>query len=507
MTLPRLALVLSVISSSIARAQDEPQPVQPEMAAMIDARNLAMAVIIYTDANGGMPANIGELADGKYLPDSGSASEDGSTWLREGVPYEYLGLGAISSSEVPDWGDMAIAFRSLDHAFAVEPHPENPDGAVVPVAFLDGHVEMVSLIEARWLIEDARRTFAALRDGGTMPIHRQLEQDAGLLARAMIAYAAQNNGVAPKDWADTFEFLPDDPRPEVTTDRERLRVYLSPKARGNIALPEFEDTQEGRTERDQWINARSMWRSDALGVNLWRVPNPIFTVMLHARPDAWVEAPDRRKRQHVRRLAFATSDGRADTAESEPLQAKVREARDLFEAIRDEASLPPLDDAMHDLRVLSNAIAAYARDNEGLLPPDLGEIMPYVDGLWGIHEREPARIFLIRGDESAGRAAEIPHADWIRANCSYVYLGNAKTRLRDLRGTDATMLLHAPTDRPFESRALGEVLRRVPIIGPPLGASGGPGNHFANAPFAFPPEFVVEQAEASRSAINDAAGG
>lgn len=507
MLLSRIVFVLAIASSVVrcANAQDDGPP--PEMAAMIQARNLTMAVIIYTNANGTMPADIQALADGDYLPDTGTVGEGGTTWMHDGVPYEYMGVEGISSSEVPDWGDIAIAYRSLDHAFAVEPNPDNPDGAMVPVAFLDGHVEMVSLMEAQWLIDDARQTFAALRDGGSMPVHRQLAQDAGLLAQAMIAHAAQHDGLAPKDWAATFEFLPDNPRREGEADKDRLRVYLSPKARGNTFIPEFEDTPEGRTERDLWINARSMWRSDALGTNLWRVPNPIFTVLLHARADAWVEAPDRRKRQHVRRLAFATADGRADAAESEPLEVRAREARDLYEAIRDDEPLPPLDDAMHDLRTLSKAIAAYARANEGFLPPDLGEVMPYVDGLWGVHEREPARIFLIRADESAAQVADLPDANWIRQHCSYVYLGNARTRLRDLRGTEASVLLHAPTDRPFEFGALGGVRQRVPVIGPLLGVPSGPGDHFANSPFAFPPEDVAAQAEASRKVINEAAGG
>lgn len=504
MTLPRLALVLFAILSSIAHAQDDEPPVPPEMAAMIQARHLAMAVITYTDANGTMPASFQELADGKYLPDAGAPGDDGTQWLHDGVPYGYLGVEGVSAGEVPDWGDMAIAFRSLDHAFAVEPTPDNPDGAVVPVAFLDGHVEMVSLMEAQWLIDDARQTFAALRGGGPMPMYRQLEQDAGRLAQAMIAHAAERDGVGPDDWAATFEHLPANPRKEAETDKDRLNLYLSPKARGNTFLPEFEDSPEGRAERDQWINAHSMWRSDALGANLWRVPTPYSTILLRARPDAWVEAPDRRRREHVRRLAFATVDGRGDAAEFVHVDPRVRDARDLFEAIRAGGPLPPIDDAMLDLRVLSTAIAAYARANEGLLPPDLGEVMPYVEGLWGIHEREPARVFLIRADENKAADAGIPDAQWIRENCSYVYLGNADTRLRDLRGSSATVLLHAPTDRPFEVTVLGEVYERVPFAGPMLGS---PADRAALTLYAMPPGVIREEAEASRQAITEAGGG
>jgi hypothetical protein len=508
MLLPRpvLVLIIGLCIAALARAQQDNDP-PPEVTAMIEARNLAMAVIIYTDANGTLPENIQKLADGKYLPDTGAPDEDGTQWLRDGVPYGYLGVDGVSASEVPDWGDIAIAHSSLEHAFAGQPHPKSPEGLWVAVAFLDGHAELVSPAEARWLIEDAKDTFAALRDGGPMPIYRQLEQDAGLLAQAMIAHAAERDGLAPADWAATFEYLPDNPRKAGEADKDKLRVYLSPKGRGNTAIPDFADTPEGGAQRDDWINARSMWRSDALGANLWRAPNPMLTLMLHARPDAWAEAPDRHQRKHVRRLAFATADGRGDSAEPDRLEARVQEARDLYDAIRTGGPLPPLDDAMHDLRALSDAIAAYARANEGVLPPDRGEVMPYVEGLWGIHDREPARIFLIRADETPENVGEIPDAAWIRTHCSYVYLGNANTRLRDLRGTNATMLIHAPIDRPFEFVVLGDVYERVPTIGPPLGSLSGPGDHFARSPFAFPPEVVAEQAEASSQAILEAGHG
>lgn len=509
MNLARLALALSAflfVQTSVL-AQDDPPPPSPEMTAMIQARYLAMAVITFTDANSTMPANIQALADGKYLPDTGVPGDDGTTWLHDGVPYGYLGVEGISAGEVPDWGDMAIAFRSLDHAFAVEPNPENPEGAVVPVAFLDGHVEMVSLMEAQWLIDDARQTFAALRDGGPMLIYRQLEQDAARLAQAMIAYASAHEGIAPDDWAATFAYLPGDPRRESEGNKDKLSLYLSPKARGNTFLPEFEDTAEGEAERDQWINAHSMWRSDALGSTLWHVPTPYSTVLLRARPDAWVEAPDRRRREHVRRLAFATVDGRGDTAAPDRLEARVREARDLYAAIRAGGPLPPLDDATHDLRVLSTAIAAYARANKGFLPPDLGDVMPYVEGLWGIHEREPARVFLIRADENEASVTEIPDAQWIREHCSYVYLGNANTRLRDLRGSNATILLHAPTDRPFEITTQGEVYERVPFAGPMFASPSTAGDQSALTLYFMPPSVIKEQAEASRTAVIKAGGG
>ncbi|MFI4882798.1 MAG: hypothetical protein ACIAQU_09460 [Phycisphaerales bacterium JB064] len=506
MTLPiviRVAVLVLAVCPSLATAQEAPPDQQARMDAMIKARHLAMAVTIYAHTNSAMPADVKTMADHGILSDDmGTPSADGSALIVDGVSYGYLGVEGVSPSEVPDWGDIAIAYRSLEHPFAVEPTPDNPDGALVPVAFLDGHVEMVSMAEARWLIEDAKETFTALRDGGPMPIYRQLEIDASRIAQAMLSYAAQHDGAAPPDWAATYAHLDANPRNPDESDADRLRIFLSPKSRDATFIPQF----ESEAERDAWINANSMWRTDTAGANLWQVPNPMFTVLIYTRPDVWVEAPDRRLRKHVRRHAFATVDARGEMADLDLLKPRISHASELYTCLRDGTPLPPFDDAMHDLRVLSRAIAAYAQANKGFMPPDLGEVMPYVGELWGVHDRQPARIFLIRDDENEQSVAEIPDAEWIRAHCSYVYLGDGNLRLRDLRGSDAGVLIHAPLDRPFDFTVFGENQPRVPYAGPLLRSMANGGEWAALPMFAFPPDLLAEQVEASREAIRELAG-
>lgn len=502
----RLATVLCVLFASarlVAQPAPEPPPDQAaRMAAMVKARTLAMAVTMYHHSNGSLPGGIKALADLGYLAvDQGTPSEDGLGLVAGGVAYGYLGVAGVSSEEVPDWGDIAIAHRSLEHPFAVEPGPDNPEGGVVPVAFLDGHVEMVSLAEARWLIDDAKATFTALKDGAALPLHRQVERDAARLAAAMIAHAATHDGRLPSSWAETYDHLPATARDEPETRAQRLEIYLSPKARGATFIPPLDDTEQGRAERDEWINAHSMWRSEALGALLPRVPNTMYTVLLHARPDAWVDAPDRRQRKHVKKLALATADARGETADPEHLAVRVREARATFDAIRSGGPLPELDDAFHDLKVLSRALADYARANNGRLPADLGPVMPYVTGLWGVYDEEPARVFLVRADESPERASAMPTDEWIRQNASYVYLGDGRVRLRDLRGSGASILLHGPIDKPFEFHAMGPGRDRVPIAGPLLSSD------LAGLPlYLMPAEAVDELAQQAREAILKAAG-
>jgi prepilin-type processing-associated H-X9-DG protein len=496
-----LACLLTLETALAQPGQEAPPDQTARMRAMVHARNITMAVMIYSNQHTALPPDVKTLADLGILPAEGEVGEGGHAWVVDGVAYEYLGVAGVSPGEVPDWGDVAIAHRALGSAFGVEPAPDNPDGLVVPVAFLDGHVEMVSTAEARWLIEDARETFAALRDGGAMPPHRQIEIDAGRLAGAMVAYASEHEGLAPPDWAATFEHLSASARNPEETDADRLWLYLSPRSRGTTFIPGFDATPAGRAERDAWINANSMWRTDAAGANLGHVPDRIFTVLLYAKPDAWVEAPDRRQRRHVRRHAYATVDTRGEMADLDVLEPRIEAARALYGAMRDGSPLPPLDDAMHDLRVLSRAIFAYARANDGLLPPDLAAVVPHIDGLWGVHAQQPARVFLIRGDENERSVDALPDAEWIARHCSYVYLGDGRVRMRDLRGSGVAILLHAPLDRPFDFTALGDRRPRVPFAGPMFSADP------AGLPmFMFPPESLAEEAEASGKAIEALAG-
>ncbi|MFI4917151.1 MAG: hypothetical protein ACIAS6_11675 [Phycisphaerales bacterium JB060] len=500
MTPPYLSFVLVLLLAIAAHAQPgegPPPDQQARMRSMMAARQMAQAVIMYSHTNNTLPADMAMLFEQGILPASmGEPSEDGAAIVIHGVPYSYLGLDGVAPGEVPDWSDIAIGHRSLDHPFAVEPGPGNPEGAVLPVAFLDGHVEMVSPAEARWLIGESRQTLQAIRDGAPLAMHRQIQRDAARLAQAMLAHAAAHEGTAPSDWASTFEHLSVD-APEGETDADRLTLYLSPRTRENTFIPPFEDD----AERDAWINSHSMWRSDAHGTNLWHVPNPSYTVLLYSQPNAWVEAPDRRLREHVRKLAFAMVDARSDLAERDLLDARARHAHELFASLREGAPLPPLDDAMHDLRALARAITAFARDNQGYLPPDLGELLPYLDRLWGIHESEPVRVFLTRAHEARlGREVQLT-PDWIRAHASYVYLGDPTVRMKDLRGTGASILLHAPLDQPFDGPGAAGAIAGVPFAGPPLSPAFEPGGPPTAPVLTFPRDVVEEQAAASRQAI------
>ncbi|NRA58542.1 MAG: hypothetical protein HRU13_10570 [Phycisphaerales bacterium] len=490
MTQPIHAIVCALLASmGLAIASQDGQETPPDMRAMINARVVAQAVHIYAASGEGLPPNIGVLVTQGMLPGDDDQDRDGLSWRANGVPFAYLGVDGLELSDVPDWGEVAIAHGSLDHAF---PSRANPDEAIVPVAFLDGHVEMVSPVEARWLIEDARATFAALKGDAPMPKHRQLELDAAAVAQAMRRYANAHDGVAPPDWASVAEFLPETP------NKEPLGVFLSPRARGKTSIPAFEDD----VQRAAWINANSMWRSQAMDTDLSRVPAPMYTVLVHARPNAWVETPDRQQRKHVRRLAFATADARGDLADTETLEARVDNAHEVFAAVRFGSALPAIDDALHDIEVLARAVSAYARGNDGFLPPDLGEVVPYLGELWGVHDKQPARVFLARHDENAATVDAWPDADWVRENCSYVYLGDGRVRLRDLRGTTASVLIHGPLDRTYKSAAPGVPGEFVPFSAPAFVRTGTG----RQAAYLMTPEVLAELAEQSSAAIEQAAG-
>ncbi|GIW74150.1 MAG: hypothetical protein KatS3mg103_0672 [Phycisphaerales bacterium] len=446
------------VCPSASAQEDHPddQAMRDRMQAMSDVRSLVVAVTMAVDGSGELPAGFQALADQGLLDArAGTPGPDGTTIGVGPSRYAYLGLEGIVLDTVPDWENLAIVHRDLDQPFAVRPTADNPQGQAVPVGFLDGHVELVSIDEARWLIEDARRTFAALHEGSSMPIHRQVQADAARLAAAMHRYAAEHEGMAPPDWASLEAYLrptgtradqPEPPDPAGQgSDAQWLEIFLSPRARASTYIPPFDTPHE----RAEWINAHSMWRTDTAGVNLWRIPHPASAVLLYARPDAWVEAPDRHERRHVRGLAMASAAGHAVLVEPERLAQRVRASAALYDALRDGTALPPLDNAVHDLLVLARAITDYADEHDGLLPADLGEVLPYIGPLDGIDAAQPARLFLSSQDEREPLVLAEPTPQWVRRHASYVYLGDPAVRLEDLAGQGR----HADPPRPAERAA------------------------------------------------------
>jgi len=169
---------------------------------------------------------------------------------------------------------------------------------------------------------------------------------------------------------------------------------------------------------------------------------------------------------------------------------------------------PPLDDAIHDLNALSNAIHAYARDNDGFLPRDLGEVLPYLDGLKGVYEQQPGRIFLTRHHEAGHDMDEAIDPNWILENTSYTYLGDGRVRLQELRHAYVGLLLHGPIAEPLAwttTDAVGQPIEVVPYA-PPMFARVLPTSAPSTHAYALPAETVALMATDSRNAIKRAAG-
>jgi len=115
----------------------------------------------------------------------------------------------VALDEVQDWGGIAIAHLRLEESIETPPTPENPDGRLYPVAFLDSHVELLSRADAERVISRSIQTRETLRNGGTPPADRAMVQRLGLIAGSIRAYAAANSGRLSADLGQVLEFIPE----------------------------------------------------------------------------------------------------------------------------------------------------------------------------------------------------------------------------------------------------------------------------------------------------------
>ncbi|MEO1009475.1 MAG: hypothetical protein AAFX79_13010 [Planctomycetota bacterium] len=426
-----------------------------QMKASTRARVVAMGVHVYAQTHGGMPADLSTMVREGLIPppeDEPLPESFDDEDLREHMPYAYLGLEGLNLDDVPDWPQIAIAHLNLEDAL-----PDLAGGAVVPVAFLDGHVEMLAPEDAARIAEDSRKTMLAIRDGGPLPAHRQVKLDLQRIIQAVIAYANENGGTLPPDLGAIIHdrYLPlREGRGE--TPRDRAKMFLAPRARDTTFIPEDADAE--------WILAQSMWRYEGAGVQLDRIPAAQLTLLVHASPEAFVEAPKTGTWEMVRMLAFARANGQVDAGERAYVRSRVEGSRQTLDAIRAGGPLPVVDDAMHDLALLARAARSYARDNGQRLPATAGDVAAYLDGFWGMYQDEPARVFLTRSKETPARIHALPDADWVRRNGSYAYLGRGDVAVGDIPRERLQVLFHAPLDLGAEYPTPSGTIPVVPCV-------------------------------------------
>lgn len=149
----------------------------------------------------------------------------------------------------------------------------------------------------------------------------------------------------------------------------------------------------------------------------------------------------------------------------------IRESRRTIDAIRTDGKLPDWVHAARDIRLISAAIAAYARAQDGQLPPDLAATLSYAPDILEFSKPAArAAIYLSPQDETVAQipASSDPQvlADWLRTHASYAYLGSATLTTTQAQNAESWILIDGALNQAYRMRLPEMEVEMVPFAGP-----------------------------------------
>lgn len=472
--LPLLVAVACLAIAPICAGQPRNEREAALLEDSVRARELAMAVHIYHADRDSLPPDLGALAP--YL---GSADEEVAArllsprdnppplrrgelaaWLNEHASFRYLGLADVTLDDVTDWDRTVIGHLRLELAH----EEEGGGGAGVPVAFLDGHVEVLPPETAAALIEESRQVFIALATGGRLPDGRQALWNLQRIAEALAAYARAHEGRLPPDLAEAFPYIPDGKG--VGTPQEKARVFLSPRAARNTAIP-GEPTVE-------WVRQHSAWQylgagptpgPQAQGAALAQLEDPQATVLVHGR---LADAAAARPGDPRDLVPIATASGAVELIERDLAAWRIDQSRQIVEFARTSGAspLPDLQHAMRDLRLLSRALQRYAEFGEGAMPERLSDLYDLVeDPQLDLSPAQRAQVLLTPGAERLAPPPETDIRKWLAERANYTLAAPLPSDGEpDLRSQRPSVLLHQPLAEPLTIRTEGGDLDVIILV-------------------------------------------
>lgn len=499
-------------SAPIAQPEPPPAPASPErlMECSLKLRALAMAVQQHAAGHEGktppdlasvLRAGIsGTKPDGAIARDAAvrgvvSPAHTGllkvpqdvnDDWVNERSSYRYLPGAAVPLGDVPEWGEVVVAHLRLDQGHAAEPTPENPEGQVFTLAFMDGHVETLPLAEAQRRIVRSMEIFEALQTGRDMPDDHQCLRDLSLIARAVEAYAKAHEGRLPPTLGAVLEFVPHDGK-RLATSAQRASIFLSPKARRGMAIPE--------TPAPEWIDAHGSYvYIGHAEVRFDNVPEPTRLVLVHGRlSDAYQRT--RLDGTNEERVPTVTLSGDATMRSRRESEWIVDQTRRTIASLHTEAPMPDWVHASRDLRELGRALRRYAGSNGDAFPPDLSATLGRISDDGSAEAPWLAGVYSSpRAQAASGLPASLS-PEWVRANGNYVYLGNDRLIRRDALDGSVRVLLHGPLDESYDIVVGDTTISVVPFVDP-FGSS-----------MLGPKEWLQRQIAESREAIKRLSAG
>lgn len=503
------AILAAVVAPTAQGMQPGTPPESPDMTCAKQVRMIAQAAIVTSmgSDNSRLPADMTaiyaaiaklEKTDAASAAASARArlrspAHDGlleipadptSDWINNHSSYRYLAGADIKLDDLPDWGTMVVAHLRLDKGHAVEATPENPEGEVFTVGFLDGHVEIMSRTDAQRRIFESMKIYEALRTGADLPEEQQAQRCLSLVMRGVHAYADSHNGMLPPDLGAVLEFVPQTSL--TTTPAQRARIFLSPKQQKTTTVPEA-PTRE-------WVNAhtRYVYLGDS-SLRRYSIPQHMTMVLIHARPeDAVLSATFSGVRHEL--VPMATVNGMAASRGHEYARWIAEQSEQTFRALRAGEPLPAWVQAASDLDALGLAMRAYARAHDGMMPGALADLVEHIPSVNAPGAMTPALAFVSPAAKWTIKKPDNLTAEWVRANATYIYLPEAPAPRRYDGVRWETVIAHAPMHESYRIMTPENGAEMIDVV--PVLNSGGQGTFV-------PKKWAIERIETSKKYWHD----
>ncbi len=396
--------------------------------------------------------------------------------------YEYIGIKGVSFEDVGEWSTLAIAHVPLDEAYQGPPTAQNPSGLLVPILFLDGHVQFTSKEDAEAIIKESRAVYEAIDTGEPLPDARQSAWNVRAIVAAARAFAEDHDGLLPPDMGTLLAYVPTDPK-RTPTLRDRAGVFLAPRAARRTFIPE--EPTGAWVERNTGYDYLAAIGDGpaAMLAPLDEIEDPSRTALVVLKPTHAIDVtgPMGNERSVI---TVGTVGGGIQGAHPDLARWQAEQSRTVINASRSEdVALPDLTHMARDLGLLAFAYRSYAADNDGHLAPDLGSLLGYLTPDMGGAQVPPAdaasraRVFLSpRAEAITQIPSGEPTREWINRHASYVLTvkpgRDGITTLAELDSGAVLILLHAPLDEPVDAvRSDGKPERVVPLVFPQGGAT------------------------------------
>lgn len=193
-------------------------------------------------------------------------------WVNQNSSYVYLGGPGIFMDKIPMRERTVLVHGDLKDGYKVLGQ-DGREEQVFVISAPYGGTDGVPIEHARAVVDESKKVLSAVKTGGPLPDYYDAMRDVELIARSILAYTKDHDGLLPPDLGATLKYIPTETLPSAAP-AEKARVYLSPKTQRSIKVPD--------DPTPDWVNRNSSYTYlGGPGVPLAKVYEAGLQVIVH----------------------------------------------------------------------------------------------------------------------------------------------------------------------------------------------------------------------------------